>query len=168
MGRPALFRQPRPGLGDKIFTLLKFRTMTSARDDCGNLLPDHSRVTRLGRLLRRSGIDELPQLWNILTGDLSLVGPRPLLVHYLDLYTPEQRRRHEVKPGLTGWAQIHGRNALSWDEKFALDVWYVDHRSTALDALILLRTVWVILHGRGSAPDGATDEFRGSPPRENP
>lgn len=129
VGRSALFCQERPGIQGKPFTIYKFRTMTDARDGGGNLLPDAERLTRLGRLLRKTSMDELPELFNIIKGDMSIVGPRPLLMQYLDRYTPEQARRHEVKPGLTGWVQVNGRNALSWEEKFALDVWYVDHWS---------------------------------------
>ncbi len=141
IGSPVLFRQRRPGLHGRPFLLAKFRTMTDARGPDGRPLPDEQRLTRLGRLLRATSLDELPQLWNVLRGDMSLVGPRPLLMEYLERYTPEQARRHEVKPGLTGWAAVNGRNALSWDEKFALDVWYVDHRSLTLDLEVLARTV---------------------------
>ncbi|HPD58372.1 MAG TPA: sugar transferase, partial [Smithellaceae bacterium] len=126
LGSPVLFRQMRPGLNEKPFVMLKFRTMSDARDEHGELLPDAQRLTRFGVFLRKSSIDELPEIINVLKGDMSLVGPRPLLMQYLDRYTPEQARRHEVKPGITGWAQIHGRNALTWEEKFKLDVWYVD------------------------------------------
>jgi lipopolysaccharide/colanic/teichoic acid biosynthesis glycosyltransferase len=143
--------------------LLKFRTMTEARDPAGNLLPDEQRLTRLGCFLRRTSLDELPELINVLKGEMSLVGPRPLLTQYLDRYTPEQARRHEVKPGITGWAQISGRNALTWEEKFKLDVWYVDHRSFWLDAKILLLTLWKVLRREGiNQPGHATmEEFRG-------
>jgi sugar transferase EpsL len=140
MGKPVLFKQERPGLHGKSFYLYKFRTMTDKRDVHGNLLPDDLRLTPLGRLLRRFSIDELPQLFNVLEGHLSLVGPRPLLMEYLPLYSPEQFRRHEVKPGITGWAQVNGRNALSWEEKFKLDVWYVDNWSIWLDMKILWLT----------------------------
>ncbi|MEO7825788.1 MAG: sugar transferase, partial [Allosphingosinicella sp.] len=129
LGRPVLFRQVRPGLGGKPFRLVKFRTMLDAVDSEGRPLDDSRRLTPFGRLLRASSLDELPELWNVLKGDMSLVGPRPLLMHYLPLYSPEQARRHDVRPGLTGWAQVNGRNALSWPEKLALDTWYVDHRS---------------------------------------
>lgn len=163
LGAPVLFRQSRPGLGGKIFALTKFRTMTEARDAGGALRADADRLTPFGRWLRASSLDELPELLNVLKGEMSLVGPRPLLVQYLPRYSAEQRRRHEVPPGLTGWAQINGRNALSWSEKFRLDVWYVDHRSLGLDLRILLRTVWQVLARKGiSAPGEATmPEFRG-------
>ena len=163
MGPPVLFRQERPGLGGKPFIMYKFRTMRDARDRAGKLLDDAARLTRLGRFLRRTSLDELPELVNVLRGDMSLVGPRPLLIQYLARYTPEQARRHEVKPGITGWAQINGRNAIRWEEKFALDVWYVDHRSLLLDMKILLLTVWkVIRRDDISAADHATmPEFGG-------
>jgi sugar transferase EpsL len=164
MGTPVLFRQDRPGLHGEPFTLLKFRTMNDRRDDDGVLLPDAARLTSLGKFLRRTSIDELPELWNVLAGEMSLVGPRPLLMEYLPLYSPTQARRHEVRPGITGWTQVNGRNALSWDDKFALDVWYVDHRSTRLDVEILAKTVRQVLGGHGvSAPGHATMEpFRGT------
>ncbi len=164
MGSPVLFRQQRPGLHGKPFTLYKFRTMTNARDEQGNLLPDEQRLTRLGRFLRSTSLDELPELWNVLKGDMSLVGPRPLLMEYLPLYTPEQFRRHEVRPGITGWAQIHGRNALSWEERFALDVWYVDHVSFWLDLKILALTLWKVLTREGIAHPGSETmpKFTGS------
>lgn len=163
MGAPVLFRQERPGLGGRPFCLLKFRTMTGAVDAQGRLRPDAERLTRLGRFLRATSLDELPELVNVLRGDMSLVGPRPLLVQYLDRYTPEQARRHDVRPGLTGWAQVHGRNELSWDERLALDVWYVDHRSLGLDLKILWLTVAAVLSRRGiSACGHATmPEFHG-------
>src|SRR5262249_41248867 len=129
LGSPVLFEQERPGLDGKLFRLLKFRTMTDARDTDGRLLPDAQRLTRVGRFLRSTSLDELPELINVLRGEMSLVGPRPLLKEYLPRYSPEQMRRHEVKPGITGWAQVHGRNSVDWDEKFALDVWYIEHRS---------------------------------------
>ena len=129
LGSPVLFRQVRPGLQGRPFTMVKFRTMTDERGPDGALLPDAQRLTPFGRFLRASRLDELPELWNVLRGEMSLVGPRPLLMEYLPLYTPEQARRHEVRPGITGWAQVNGRNAISWADKFALDVWYVDHRS---------------------------------------
>lgn len=151
---PVLFRQQRPGLHGKPFTLYKFRTMTDARDADGNLLPDADRLTSFGRFLRRTSLDELPELINVLKGDMSLVGPRPLLMHYLDRYTPEQARRHEVQPGITGWAQINGRNAVSWEEKFRLDVWYVDHVSFWLDLKILFLTAWKVLRKEGISQDG--------------
>lgn len=161
---PLLYRQRRPGLGGKPFTILKFRTMTEARDANGHLLPDAQRLTPFGRVLRRTSLDELPELFNVLRGEMSLVGPRPLLMQYLDRYTPEQARRHEVKPGISGWTQVNGRNALTWEEKFKLDVWYVDHRSFWLDLRIILLTVWKVLRQEGiSQPGQATmEEFRGS------
>jgi lipopolysaccharide/colanic/teichoic acid biosynthesis glycosyltransferase len=140
-GRPVLFRQIRPGRDGQPFLMVKFRTMTSEVDADGQLLPDAARLPALGRFLRASSLDELPELWNVVRGDMSLVGPRPLLMEYLPLYTPEQQRRHEVRPGVTGWAQVNGRNGLSWDEKFACDVWYVDNRSVWLDLKILWLTV---------------------------
>ena len=149
LGRPVLFRQVRPGLRGKPFQLLKFRTMLDAVDAAGNPLPDDQRMTRLGSFLRSASLDELPELWNVLKGDMSLVGPRPLLMEYLPLYSPEQFRRHEVRPGITGWAQVNGRNALSWDEKFKLDVWYVDNQSFWLDMKILFLTVWQVLKRDG-------------------
>ena len=149
MGRPILFRQVRPGLGRRPFVLYKFRTMTDAVDKGGAPLPDEFRLTRLGRLLRRLSIDELPQMINVLKGDLSLVGPRPLLVEYLPYYTARQNRRHDVPPGITGWAQVNGRNALSWEDKLACDVWYVDHRSLRLDIIILYLTAKNVITGRG-------------------
>ena len=165
MGSPVLFRQKRPGRGGRVFEIVKFRTMREAADACGNPLSDAERLTPVGRWLRATSVDELPQLWNVLRGDLSLVGPRPLLVRYLPRYSPEQRRRHDVMPGITGWAQIHGRNAISWEEKFALDVWYVDHWSLALDARILWETVGRVLKRDGVSSDGhaTMPEFEGSP-----
>ena len=164
LGAPVLFRQTRPGLHGKPFTLYKFRTMTDARDAQGNLLPDAERLTAFGRFLRATSLDELPELWNVLKGDMSLVGPRPLLMQYLDRYTPEQARRHEVRPGITGWAQVNGRNALTWEQKFALDVWYVDHVSFWLDIKIIALTFWKILKREGiNQPGQATaEEFFGS------
>ena len=157
MGSPVLFRQTRPGLGGRPFELLKFRTMTDRRGPDGALLPDAERLTWIGRLLRRTSLDELPELVNVLRGDMSLVGPRPLLMEYLALYTPEQARRHEVRPGITGWAQVNGRNATTWDERFAHDRYYVEHRSLRLDLHILKRTVIQVLTGAGvSAPGEAT------------
>ncbi len=155
LGSPVIFRQQRPGLYGRPFTLYKFRTMTDQRDAQGNLLPDAQRLTRVGRFLRSTSLDELPEFWNVLKGDMSLVGPRPLLMEYLPYYTPEQFRRHEVKPGITGWAQVHGRNALTWEEKFALDVWYVDHVSFGLDVRILLRTLWAVLTRQGITHPGS-------------
>jgi sugar transferase EpsL len=164
LGVPALFRQQRPGLHGRPFTLLKFRSMTEARDDQGHLLPDAERLTPFGRFLRSTSLDELPALYDVLKGDMSLVGPRPLLMQYLERYTPEQMRRHEVKPGITGWAQINGRNDLSWEQKFALDVWYVDHHSLGLDLKILLLTLWKTVKREGiSQPGHATmEEFMGT------
>lgn len=163
LGSPVLFRQIRPGLGGRPFTLYKFRTMRDATDPAGNPLPDAERLTRFGRFLRSTSLDELPELWNVLKGDMSLVGPRPLLMEYLPLYTPEQARRHEVKPGITGWAQVNGRNALSWDAKFALDVWYVDNWSLALDLKILALTVKKVLLREGITQAGhaTMERFRG-------
>lgn len=145
LGTPILFRQPRPGWHGRPFTILKFRTMTDARDNTGALLPDAERLTRFGKFLRSTSLDELPELINVFKGEMSLVGPRPLLMRYLPLYTPEQMRRHEAKPGITGWAQVNGRNALTWEEKFAYDVWYVEHFSFVLDIKILFRTVAAIV-----------------------
>ncbi len=157
IGSPVLFRQQRPGLYGKIFKLVKFRTMTDQRDHSGNLLPDAERLTRFGRFLRATSLDEFPELLNVLRGEMSLVGPRPLLVHYLPHYNKTQMRRHEVLPGVTGWAQVNGRNALTWDEKFALDVWYVDHASLWLDLRILCLTVGQVLSRRGvNAANSAT------------
>jgi sugar transferase EpsL len=164
LGSPVLFQQMRPGLNGRPFTMIKFRTMVDLRDAHGNLLPDEFRLLPFGRMLRATSIDELPELWNVLKGEMSLVGPRPLLVEYLPLYNKEQARRHEVRPGITGWAQVNGRNALSWEEKFALDVWYVDHRSLTLDARILILTVKKVLGREGiSAPDQvAMPRFEGN------
>ncbi|MBC6607097.1 sugar transferase [Hymenobacter sp. BT188] len=164
-GGQFLFRQQRPGLHGGLFWLYKLQTMTSQRDAHGQLLPDAARLPRLGRWLRATSIDELPQLWNVLRGDLSLVGPRPLLPEYLPLYSPEQARRHSVRPGLTGWAQVNGRNAISWEQKFVYDVWYVERVSWRLDLLILARTVRRVLGAQGiTTPGQATTEvFRGSP-----
>jgi sugar transferase EpsL len=164
MGRPVLFRQPRSGLHGKPFTILKFRTMNEARGKYGNMLSDDERVTRLGRFLRGSSLDELPELFNVLKGDMSLVGPRPLRTDYLPRYSPEQRRRHDVRPGITGWTQVNGRNTLTWEEKFALDVWYVDNWSLKLDLKILALSAGKVLTGEGvSAPGHATmPEFMGT------
>ena len=145
LGQPVLFRQLRPGFKGRPFTLIKFRTMLDASDAAGNPLPDSKRLTRFGRFLRASSLDELPELWNVLRGEMSLVGPRPLLMNYLDLYSERQARRHEVRPGITGWAQVNGRNAISWEEKFELDVWYVDNRTLWLDIKILFLTVGQVL-----------------------
>lgn len=164
LGNPILFRQPRAGLRGRQFELLKFRTMTDARDAQGRLLPDEQRLTKFGRWLRSTSLDELPQFFNVLRGDMSLVGPRPLLMDYLPRYTPEQARRHEVRPGITGWAQVNGRNVLSWEEKFRMDVWYVDNQSVWLDLKILWLTLRSVLAKQGiSAPGEATmPEFMGS------
>jgi sugar transferase EpsL len=164
MGGPVLFRDERPGFQGKIFTLLKFRTMAEDRDASGRLLPDSSRITGLGRSLRRTSLDELPQLINVLKGELSIVGPRPLLTKYLELYTAEQMRRHSVKPGITGWAQINGRNNITWDEKFALDLWYVDNWSVMLDLKIIVLTLWklIIRPEVDKSGDVYVEEFRGS------
>lgn len=166
LGRPVLFRQERPGLGGDPFRLVKFRTMTQETDQEGKLLPDGDRSTLVGRFFRSSSLDELPELWNILLGQMSFVGPRPLLMQYLPLYSKEQARRHEVKPGLTGWAQVNGRNSLSWEEKFRMDVWYVDHVGFSLDSRIVWKTFWKALRREGISPDGeATMEcFRGKNP----
>ena len=163
LGSPILFRQTRPGLGGRPFRLLKFRTMLDAADADGKPLSDAERLTRFGRFLRSTSLDELPELWNILRGDMSLVGPRPLLMQYLDRYTPEQARRHDVRPGLTGWAQVNGRNALGWSEKFALDIWYVDNRSFWLDLKILFLTVRQVLGRSGISSEGEATmpEFMG-------
>ena len=164
LGTPVLFRQPRAGLHGVPFTLLKFRTMTDARDGEGHLLPDADRLPAFGRLLRSTSLDELPSLYNVLRGDMSLVGPRPLLLRYLDRYTPEQARRHEVRPGITGWAQVNGRNALTWEEKFDLDVWYVEKQSLGLDLKILALTLKKVAVREGiTSTDTATSpEFYGS------
>lgn len=164
LGTPVFFRQKRPGKDAVPFELIKFRTMTDGRDANGNLLPDGERLTPFGRWLRSTSLDELPELLNVLKGEMSLVGPRPLLMEYLGRYTPEQARRHEVKPGITGWVQVNGRNALTWEEKFKLDVWYVDHQSLWLDLKILCLTTFKVLARHGiSAPDAATmPEFRGT------
>jgi lipopolysaccharide/colanic/teichoic acid biosynthesis glycosyltransferase len=164
LGSPVLFRQQRPGLGGRPFVMLKFRTMSDARDSKGELLPDEVRLGRFGRWLRASSLDELPEVFNVLAGDMSLVGPRPLLMEYLPLYTPEQNRRHAVRPGVTGWAQVNGRNAISWGEKFALDVWYVDHWTLGLDMRILWMTVLRVLRREGISQEGrvTADKFRGN------
>lgn len=154
MGSPVIYKQLRPGLNEKLFYIYKFRTMTDERDGNGLLLPDHHRMTKFGLFLRKSSLDELPQLFNVIKGDLSLVGPRPLLVEYLPLYTPEQKRRHEVRPGITGWAQINGRNVITWEEKFALDIWYVNNYSFLLDLKILLFTIIKVLRREGITNEG--------------
>lgn len=153
IGKPVLFRQRRPGLNEKSFVCLKFRTMTDERDAIGNLLPDNRRLTRLGSFLRRTSLDELPQLWNVLRGELSFVGPRPLLEQYLPYYTENEQRRHLVRPGLTGWAQIHERSRLSFDRRLAMDAWYVDNISWHLDLRIAFATVWIVLTQRGATPE---------------
>jgi sugar transferase EpsL len=155
LGRPVIFVQQRPGLGGRTFRFYKFRTMTSARDTAGELKPDDERLTGIGRVLRTLSLDELPQLWHVVRGDMSLVGPRPLLVEYLDRYSPRQARRHEVLPGITGWAQVNGRNALTWEQKFEYDVWYVDNVSFALDIRILLKTCTSVARRRGIPPPTA-------------
>ncbi len=164
LGSPVLFKQQRPGLHSHPFYVYKFRTMTDQRDVDGQLLPDEVRLTPFGKLLRRLSLDELPQLLNVVTGDLSLVGPRPLLMQYLPLYSPEQARRHEVRPGITGWAQVNGRNAISWDEKFKLDVWYVDHQSFWLDLKILWMTFNKVFKREGISQEGQAtmSEFKGN------
>jgi lipopolysaccharide/colanic/teichoic acid biosynthesis glycosyltransferase len=169
LGRPVFFRQVRPGLHGRPFRLIKFRTMVDAVGRDGKPLDDAERLTRFGRFLRATSLDELPELWNVLRGDMSLVGPRPLLMQYLALYTPEQARRHEVRPGLTGWAAVNGRNALDWDQKFALDVWYVDHRSFRLDLKIMLMTIAKVFARAGIAAEGSATmpEFRGGGERRD-
>ncbi|WP_026731769.1 sugar transferase [Fischerella sp. PCC 9605] len=163
MGQPVIFTQPRPGKNSYIFTFYKFRTMTNDCDAQGNLLPDEKRLTSFGKFLRKTSLDELTQLWNVLRGDMSFVGPRPLLVRYLDRYTPEQARRHEVKPGITGLTQVKGRNSLSWEEKFKLDVWYIDNWSLWLDLKILFLTVFKVLQQEGISQEGyaTAEEFIG-------
>ncbi len=163
-GAGAFFFQERPGKGGKIFRVVKFKTMTDEHDEDGNLLPDAERLTKVGRFVRSTSIDELPQLWNVFKGEMSLIGPRPLLVQYLPLYSPEQARRHEVRPGITGWAQCHGRNAISWQKKFELDVWYVDHISFASDCKVILMTIKKVL-GRAdisSATSATMEPFNGN------
>jgi len=164
LGSPVLFSQMRPGLNERPFNMLKFRTMSDARDANGRLLSDAERLTKLGRFLRTTSIDELPELFNVLKGDMSLVGPRPLLMQYLERYTPEQARRHEVRPGITGWAQVNGRNAITWEEKFKLDVWYVDNRSLWLDIKIIFMTIWKIFKREGINQQGQAtmEEFMGN------
>lgn len=164
LGSPVLFRQTRPGLNGKPFEMVKFRTMKDAVDQQGNPLPDSERMTPFGDKLRNSSLDELPELWNVLKGEMSLVGPRPLLMQYLPLYSKEQSRRHDVRPGVTGWAQINGRNAISWEEKFALDVWYVDNKTLWLDIKILFLTVKKVFVKEGISADGhvTVEPFKGS------
>jgi len=172
MGRPVFFQQQRPGLGGRPFRMVKFRTMADWRDEQGQLLRDEFRMPRTGRILRALSLDELPELWNVLRGDMSLVGPRPLLMRYLPRYTPGQMRRHEAKPGVTGWAQVNGRNAISWEDKFALDVWYVDNRSTWLDLKIIWLTVLRVVRRQDvNAEIGTSPEFwgtQGEPRRLDP
>ena len=167
-GRPILFKQLRPGYRGELFTVCKFRTMSEKRDDQGNPLPDGQRLTPLGRFLRGISLDELPELWHVLCGQMSLVGPRPLLVQYLERYSPEQARRHDVLPGMTGWAQVNGRNAITWEDKFRLDVWYVDNWSLWLDIKILALTLWKVIRREGiSQPGHATaEEFMGNQPED--
>ena len=164
LGSPIIFRQERPGLAERIFALYKFRTMTDERDENGELLPDEQRLTKFGRLLRSTSLDELPELFNILKGDMSVVGPRPLLVKYLERYNSHQKRRHEVRPGFTGYAQVHGRNAISWEEKFDLDVYYVDHISFLMDWKIILKTVKTVIRREGINSETAAtmEEFKGN------
>lgn len=168
LGKPVLFSQIRPGQYDKPFKMIKFRTMRDAVDAQGHPLPDGQRMTKLGSFLRSTSLDELPELWNVFKGDMSLVGPRPLLMEYLPLYSPEQARRHEVRPGITGWAQVNGRNAISWEEKFKLDVWYVDNQSFWLDLKILRMTILSVLRKSGINQTGQAtmEKFRGANTRE--
>lgn len=165
LGSPVIFKQPRPGKDGKVFMLHKFRSMTDETDDKGELLPDEMRLTRFGRFLRSTSLDELPELWDILIGNMSIIGPRPLLVKYLPLYNDEQRRRHEVRPGLTGWAQVHGRNLTSWEERFAYDTDYVDHLSFALDVKIVFMTVHCVFAREGISAEGSAtmEAFTGTP-----
>lgn len=160
LGTPVLFRQTRPGLHGRPFLMLKFRSMRDALGPNGQVLPDEQRLTRFGRWLRASSLDELPELWNVLKGDMSLIGPRPLLMEYLELYTPEQARRHEMRPGITGWAQVNGRNAIGWEDKFKLDVWYVEHQSFRLDVRILWLTLWRVLRRDGISAVGEATSSR--------
>ena len=164
LGSPVLFRQERPGLHGRPFMLVKFRTMTGAADTDGRPLPDADRLTRFGRFLRSTSLDELPELWNVLKGDMSLVGPRPLLMEYLPLYSPRQSRRHEVKPGLTGWAQVNGRNALTWEDRLEMDVWYVENRSWLLDLKIIWKTIGIVLHRESISKQGSAtmEKFQGN------
>lgn len=164
LGSPVFFSQVRPGVGGKPFKMFKFRSMTDERDYYDNLLPDSERLTKFGSLLRSSSLDELPGLWNVLKGEMSLVGPRPLLMEYLPLYNPEQYRRHNVKPGITGWAQVNGRNAISWEDKFQFDIWYVDNQSFLLDMKILLLTVKKVFIREGITADGQVtiEKFTGT------
>ncbi|MCJ7695368.1 MAG: sugar transferase [Anaerolineaceae bacterium] len=165
MGFPIIFKQKRPGYHNRIFTIYKFRTMQNVKDEKGKVFSDQERLTKLGKFLRSTSLDELPELWNVLKGDMSLVGPRPLLVEYLDLYSPEQARRHDVNPGITGLAQVNGRNSLTWQEKFAYDVWYVDNWSFWLDMKILILTLWKVIAREGISQQGkaTSDPFMGNP-----
>lgn len=169
LGSPVIFCQERPGKDGKIFKLYKFRSMTDARDENGNLLPDDVRLTKFGKLLRSTSLDELPELWNIFKGDMSIVGPRPLLVKYLPLYNEEQKHRHDLRPGLTGWAQANGRNALSWEEKFRLDIWYVQNVSFAVDVKTILLTIKEVFRREGISSDTAAtmEEFKGTKETDN-
>ena len=164
LGKPVVFTQPRPGKNGKVFNVYKFRSMTDERDEQGDLLPDEIRLTKFGQLLRKLSLDELPQLFNVLKGDMSFVGPRPLLVEYLPLYNERQSRRHEVRPGITGWAQVNGRNAISWEQKFEYDVWYVENQSLLLDFKILLLTVKKVFIREGISAEGQAtiEKFKGS------
>jgi sugar transferase EpsL len=166
LGSPVLFRQERPGLNGRLFAIGKFRTMTDEHDAGGHLLPDAQRLTKFGRLLRSTSLDELPELFNVLKGEMSIVGPRPLLMQYIDRYTLQQRRRHEVRPGITGWAQINGRNAITWEQKFELDLWYIDHMSLTLDVKIIALTVWKTLKREDITAQGheTMQEFTGKKP----
>lgn len=168
-GSPVIFTQKRPGFKGTPFYIYKFRTMTDARDENGNLLPDADRLTRLGRFFRSSSLDELPELFNVLRGEMSIVGPRPLLMQYLERYSPEQARRHDVLPGITGWAQVNGRNTIAWEDKFRLDVWYVDNWSVWLDIKIIFLTVWKVFKREGISQLGhaTAEEFMGNPPSKN-
>lgn len=164
LGSPVIFKQERPGYHGKVFTMYKFRTMTNEKDQYGNLLPDNKRLTKLGVFLRKTSLDELPELFNILKGDMSFVGPRPLLVKYLKRYNSEQMRRHEVKPGLTGWAQVNGRNTIAWEEKFKLDIWYIDNWSFCLDIKIIILTFIKVIKREGISQEGQAtmEEFKGT------
>jgi sugar transferase EpsL len=168
LGSPILFRQQRPGLGGKAFVIYKFRTMTDQRDASGNLLPDDQRLPAFGRFLRSTSFDELPELLNVLKGDMSIVGPRPLMMKYLGRYSPEQARRHEVKPGITGWAQVNGRNTVSWEDRFKLDIWYVDNGTFWLDMKIILKSIWMVVAREGITQQGRAtmDEFMGTPQKD--
>jgi sugar transferase EpsL len=166
LGSPVLFRQQRPGFRGKAFVMYKFRTMTDQKDSLGNLLPDEQRLPAFGRFLRSTSFDELPELFNVLKGDMSIVGPRPLMMQYLGRYSPEQARRHEVKPGITGWAQVNGRNTICWEDRFKLDVWYVDNWTLSLDIKIIFRSIWIVVAKQGINQQGRAtmDEFMGTPP----